>query len=223
MSSTYPIVQWLHVLVMGYWIGSDLVINPLAHYTARSAGMPGADRAKLWAFLMHVDQHPRNAMILSLPLGLTLAAWLGLSPVTGPWLVLAWGLSALWFWQMWATHLQGATPRGATLRKLDWYVRYVVIAGCVLAGGATLLFGAPFGARWLGLKVLLFGAVIACGLGIRHYIAGYLRIWPRAVDGTATPADEQALRTNMREATGVLVLLHVLVISIGLLGVLKPF
>lgn len=222
MSPTYSLVQWLHVLVMGYWIGSDLAINQLAHYTARSAGMPGTERRKLWDFLMHVDQHPRNALILSLPLGLTLAAWLGLSPITGPWLVLAWLLSAAWFWQMWATHLAGATPRGATLRKWDWRIRYVVIAGCVLAGGSSLLFGAPFGARWIGLKVLLFGGVIACGLGIRWYIVKYLEIWPRAITDTATREDEQALRTNMRDATWVLVLLHVLVLSIGLLGVLKP-
>ncbi|MFO0449362.1 MAG: hypothetical protein ACK52I_12025, partial [Pseudomonadota bacterium] len=70
-------MNWAHVLVMGYWIGSDLVINQLAHYTARSRGMPGAERARLWRFLMDVDQQPRNALILSLPIGLTLAAWLG--------------------------------------------------------------------------------------------------------------------------------------------------
>jgi hypothetical protein len=222
-AAAYPVVQWLHVLVMGYWIGSDLVINQLAHYTARSAGMSGPDRGRLWHFLMDVDQHPRNALILSLPLGLTLAAWIGLSPITGGWLVLAWVLSGLWFWQMWATHLQGASALGATLRRLDWWIRYVVIAACVLAGGATLLVGEPFGARWLGAKVLLFGGVIACGLGIRHYIRKYLEIWPRAVDGSASPADEAALRRNMREATWVLVLLHVLVVAIGLIGVLKPF
>lgn len=223
MSAAYPVVQWLHVLVMGYWIGSDLVINPLAHYTARSVGLPPPERARLWHFLMDLDQHPRNAMILTVPLGLTLAAWLGLSPITGPWLVLAWVLSAIWFWQMWATHLQAATPRGDALRRWDWRIRYVLIAGCVVTGGATLLVGEPFGARWLGAKVLLFGGVIACGLGIRHYIRKYLEIWPRAVGGTATAADEQALRKHMREGTCVLVLLHVLVLTIGVLGVLKPF
>jgi hypothetical protein len=223
MTATYSIVKWLHVLVMGYWIGSDLVINALAHYTARSAGMPGADRAKLWRLLMDVDQHVRNALILTVPLGLTLAAGLGLSPITGPWLLLAWILSAAWFWQMWATHLAGATPRGATLRRWDWWIRYAVIVACVVTGVSTLLFGAPFGARWLGLKVLLFAAVIACGLGIRGYIAKYLVIWKHAVDGTATPEDEQALVKNMRDATKVLVLLHVFVLTIGLLGVLKPF
>jgi hypothetical protein len=222
MSTSYLIVQWLHVLVMGYWIGSDLVINQMAHFTARSAGMAGPDRAKLWHLLMDVDQHVRNALIMSVPLGLSLAAWLGLSPITGPWLLLAWVLSALWFWQMWLTHLKGETPSGPMLRRLDWWIRYAVIAACVIAGGSSLLFGTPFGAHWLGLKVLLFGAVIACGLGIRYYIRRYLEYWPKATAGTATAADEAALRLNMNRGTYVLVLLHVFVLAIGLLGVLKP-
>lgn len=222
MTTTYLIVKWLHVLVMGYWIGSDLVINQYAHYTARTRGMPGPDRARLWNFLMHVDQHPRNALILSLPLGLTLAAFLGLSPITGGWLVLAWALSALWFWQMWITHLQGATPAGPALRAWDWRIRYAVIAACVIAGLVSLATGAPFATPWLALKVMLFGGVIACGLGIRHWIRRYLETWPRAVDGTATDEDERRLVLTMRRATVVLVLLHVQVIAIGLLGVLKP-
>jgi len=220
--TAYALMNWAHVVVMGYWIGSDLVINQLAHYTARSRGMPGADRARLWHFLMDVDQHPRNALILTVPIGLTLAAWLGLSPITGPWLLLAWALAAAWFWQMWLVHLKGATPAGARLRAWDWRIRYLVIAACVVTGASSLLAGAPFGTPWLALKVLLFGGVIACGLGIRHYIAKYLQVWPRAVDGTATAADEDTLRRTMREATYVLVLLHVLVVTIGLLGVLKP-
>lgn len=222
MTTTYLLVKWLHVLVMGYWIGSDLVINQYAHYTARTRGMPGPERARLWNFLMHVDQHPRNALILSLPLGLTLAAYLGLSPLTGGWLVLAWALSALWFWQMWLTHLKAGTPAGPLLRAWDWRIRYAVIGACVIVGALSLATGAPFAAPWLAYKVILFGGVIACGLGIRHYLRRYLEIWPRAVDGTATDEDERRLVLTMRQATVVLVLLHAQVVAIGLLGVLKP-
>ena len=222
MTTTYLIVKWLHVLVMGYWIGSDLVVNQYAHYTARSRGMAGPEREKLWNFLMHVDQHPRNALILSLPLGLTLAAYLGLSPITGAWLALAWVLSALWFWQMWLVHLKGATPAGPALRAWDWRIRYLVIAACVVAGLLSLATGAPFTTPWLAWKVILFGGVIACGLGIRHYLRLYLQVWPRAVAGTATDEDERRLVLTMRHATVVLVLLHAQVIAIGVLGVLKP-
>ena len=64
---------------MGYWIGSDLVVNALTHYVTRSSSLPGPERKRLWDFLMDVDQHPRNALILSVPLGFTLAAQTGLA------------------------------------------------------------------------------------------------------------------------------------------------
>jgi len=43
MSATsYALLNWAHVLVMGDWIGSDLVVNQLTHYVARSAALPTA-------------------------------------------------------------------------------------------------------------------------------------------------------------------------------------
>ena len=65
----YSLVLWAHVLVMGYWLGSELVINALSHYTARATQLSGKDRMDLWDFVLDVDQHVRNAMIMSVPLG----------------------------------------------------------------------------------------------------------------------------------------------------------
>ena len=96
----YPLVRWAHVLVMGYWLGSELVINALTHYIARSSSLPAAERMRLWDFLLDVDQHVRNALILSVPLGFTLAAFLGLVPLGGAGLAALWVLSALWFGYM---------------------------------------------------------------------------------------------------------------------------
>lgn len=223
MGAAYTLVLWLHVLVMGYWIGTDLVINALAHYAIRARAIPGAERGRLWDFLMHVDQHPRNALILSLPLGLTLAAMLGLSPIAGPWLALAWLASAAWFAQMWLVHLRGHTPAGPALRRWDWRIRYLLIAACVASALASFAWGVPFAAHWLALKVLLYGGVIGCGLGIRHQLVQFFALWPLAVAGTASDADEAELARTMRAATWVLALLHAQLLAIALLGLYKPF
>ena len=100
MIDSYTLVKWAHVWVMGYWIGSDLVVNALTFYTARSTALPGAERRRQWDFLMDVDQHPRNALILSVPLGLTLAAWSGLLPLGSAAVLALWILSLLWIWYM---------------------------------------------------------------------------------------------------------------------------
>jgi len=93
------------VLVMGYWLGSELVINALTHYIARTTTLSGAERMRLWDFLLDVDQHVRNAMIMSVPLGFSLAGILGrlryvlmaLFGGTAVWsLLTGWPLAAPW-------------------------------------------------------------------------------------------------------------------------------
>ncbi|MFM8586055.1 MAG: hypothetical protein ACKOBU_06385 [Gammaproteobacteria bacterium] len=120
----YALTKWAHVRVMGYWLGSELVINALTHYIARTTTLSGSERMRLWDFLLDVDQHVRNAMIRSVPLGFTLAAMLGLVPLTGIWMALLWIVSAVWFWFMWLVHWRRQSPEGATLARWDWRLRY---------------------------------------------------------------------------------------------------
>jgi hypothetical protein len=78
---TYSLLHWAHVLVTGYWLGSELVINALAHYVARATSLSGTECMGLRDFLLDVDQHVRNALILSMPLGFSLGAMMGRVPL----------------------------------------------------------------------------------------------------------------------------------------------
>lgn len=98
-----------------------------------------------------------------------------------------------------------------------------MIAACVLPGVWSLLTGSPFGADWLAVKVILFGGIVACGLGVRHHIRKYLQVWPEVLADRSTPEIEQALRSSMIRGTWVLAMMHVLIWVIALLGVFKPF
>jgi hypothetical protein len=222
MIDAYLLVKWLHVLVMGYWIGSDLVVNQLTHYVTHATALDGQERTRLWSFLLHVDQHPRNALILSVPLGFSLAAWLGISPIAGGWLVLLWALSALWLAFMWYVHLRRDAPSGPRLRAWDWRWRYLLIGACLVTGAWSLTTGSPFTERWLALKILLFGGVLACGVVIRHYIRAVVRVWPAIQQGRSTPLTEAAVRTAMTRGTWVLAVLHVQLFAIAYLGLFKP-
>lgn len=220
--SLYTLTLWLHVLVMGYWIGSDLVVNQLTHFTARAAGLAGAERRKLWEFLLDVDQHPRNALILSVPLGFTLASFRGLVPLRGVGLLVLWLLCALWFWFMWVTHWKHGKPEGRRWAIWDWRLRYVLIAAAVGSGIVSLLTGQPYSATWLAWKVILFGAVLACGIGIRHYIREAYAAWPRIWVDQAHHGDEELVRQAMWRGTYVLWVLWALLFIIAYLGVAKP-
>lgn len=222
MIDAYTLVKWAHVWVMGYWIGSDLVVNALTFYTARSTALPGAERRRQWDFLMDVDQHPRNALILSVPLGLTLAAWSGLLPLGPGGVTVVWILSLLWFWYMWLTHWKRHSPLGSRLAAWDWNSRYVLIASCIVTGGWSLLGHGPFVTSWLAWKVILFGGVLACGIAIRHYIRISYRAWPRIWADQKQPGDDQIVLDAMRRGTYALWVLWTLLVIIGYLGAAKP-
>lgn len=220
--NSYDVILWLHVLVMGYWIGSDLVVNALTHYVTRSSSLPGTERKRLWDFLMDVDQHPRNALILSVPLGFTLAAQTGLVWLDNAALATLWIASAAWFVCMWAAHWKRSAASGPALAKWDWRIRYVLIVAFLFVGIVSLVTGRPLAAPWLAWKVTLFAGVLACGIGIRHYIRVSYAAWPRIWAGEGTAADEAAVRTSMRRATWALWCLWLMLAAIGWLGVAKP-
>jgi hypothetical protein len=220
---SYALLQWAHVLVMGYWLGSELVINALTHYIARTTTLPAAERMRLWDFLLDVDQHVRNAMIMSVPLDFSLAATLGLVPISGWSMWLLWIGSALWFWFMWLVHWRRQTPLGSVLARWDWRFRYVLIA--VFAGTAlwSLATGTPYAAPWLAAKVLLFAGAMVCGIFVRHYIReAYRSALPAIAEDRATASDNAEFALLMRKATWALVVLWVLLFAIGALGALKP-
>jgi hypothetical protein len=219
----YGLIKLAHVVVWGYWVGSDLVVNQLTHYLTHAERMDGRERNRLWGFLLDVDQHPRNALILSVPLGLTLAAMLHLMPIGRVALAGVWVLSAAWFAFMWMVHLRGNTPIGATLRTWDVRIRYGVIAIALMVGVGSLLFGKPVAAGWLAAKLVLFALVAWAGIGIRYYIQQFMRTWPAIVEDGSTPDREAAIRQAMRRGTWVLAMLHVLLGAIAYLGYAKPF
>ena len=223
MIDSYDLTLWLHVAVMGYWLGSDFVINALTHYFKNAKDMPVPQRMKLWDFLLLVDQHPRNALILSLPLGFQLAGDLDLSPIKGPALVALWVAAISWFAFIWVLHFQVGKPAYRPLSKMDLTLRYSLIVGLFLIGVGSVLGDGPMMAKWLGAKVALFALIIACGLGIRHYIAQVYSVIPALKANGSTPEVEAVITHALNWGSYVLYVLWVMIFVIGYLGAAKPF
>ena len=70
----------LHIAVLGYWLGSELVINSTYRYVSYAGSMPFNERQRLMDHVMIVDQHVRYALVLQAMLGTMLAASYGLVP-----------------------------------------------------------------------------------------------------------------------------------------------
>ena len=211
----------LHIAVLGYWLGAEFVINSEFRFVCRAASMPFDERKRLMEHVMDVDQHVRYALVLQAGLGTVLSALLGYFP-GGATLAWAAGIATLlWLTFVEIVHRLRHGASGRKLALLDRLVRYVLLAALVV-GGLAAVFGALALQAWLAWKLVLFGAVIACGIGIRYYIIQFFGIWRQIEAQGSSPSREHAIRKNYAAGTSMLGLLWLCIAAITILSIAKP-
>jgi hypothetical protein len=207
-----------HIAVLGYWLGSELVINSTYRYVCRASSMPYEERDRLMDHVLHVDQHVRYALVLQVGLGATLAAWYGYIP-GGP---VAAGIVALaalaWLVLVEITHRMRKRGAGKRLAAFDRGLRYLLMAVLAVAGVTALILDTAMPA-WLAWKLLLFAGVMACGVGIRFSIMDFFRTWAVIKRDGSSVDTERRIRFIYSYGTAILVGLWVLIAGIVILSV----
>lgn len=210
-----------HITVLGYWLGSELVINSTYRYVCHTPSLPFDERNKLMNHTLHVDQHVRYALILQVGLGTALAALYGYIPGGG---TLAWtaGLASIaWLALVEITHRLRDAPIGKGLATFDRGLRYVVMVA--LGGiGVYALVSAALLPVWLAWKLMCFAGVILCGVGIRYSIIDFYRTWAKIKDQGSTDELEAEIRHIYFYGTAILVGLWVFIAAIVALSIWKP-
>lgn len=217
----HKILLVAHIAVLGYWLGSELVINSTYRYVSWAAGMPFAERNRLMDHVMHVDQHVRYALVLQATLGTMLLALYGYVPggTTLAWVAAIAG--GAWLALVEASHRLRKGELGRRFATLDRGIRYVAVVALV----SIMLFGQqwfPALPRWLAWKLAAFAGVIACGLGIRFALMAFYRTWMEIAQEGSSEAREAVVRRIYVQATSVLGLLWVFIAVVVALSVLKP-
>jgi len=210
-----------HIVVLGYWLGSELVINSEYRYVCWASSLPFPERRRLMEHVMDVDQHVRYALVLQATLGTMLAALLGYFPGGAPiaWFAGAIGVSWLAFVEL--VHRVRHKAIGQRLALLDRLIRYGLLGALIIVGIGTVV-GATNLQGWLGWKLFLFGGVIACGVGIRVSLIEFFRVWREIETSGSDEAREKSIRWIYTWGTGILVLLWVFIAGIAVISILKP-
>ncbi|MFQ5636026.1 MAG: hypothetical protein ACE5G3_11950, partial [Gammaproteobacteria bacterium] len=119
-------------------------------------------------------------------------------------------------------HLVHGTPLSKLVTKIDFWFRWALIAYLIVAVSVSFYIGRLDPAPWVGLKLLVFGALVFCGLMIRiyipDYIAGIIKLRRDEIDDDA---NESMARSLARCRPFVLAIWVGLVIECYL-GVAKP-
>lgn len=210
-----------HIAVLGYWLGSELVINSTYRYVSYGSDIPFDARDRLMDHVMHVDQHVRYALVLQAGLGFTLAVLYGYVP-GGTGTAVAIGVfAAIWLGFVELVHRMRHRPRGKRLAAFDRRSRYVLLA-CLVAIALGVLghdWNMPL---WLRIKLGLFACVIASGVGIRLALIDHFRTWAVMAREGPSAATNAIIRRTYWRATGVLVMLWVFIATLVTVSVWKP-
>ncbi len=210
----------LHIAVLGYWLGSELVINSTFRYVSYQVASPFTERARLMEHVMTVDQHVRYALALQASLGTALAALYGYIPGGTRMAIAAGVIGALWLAFIEIVHRLRHGPMGQQFAKIDRGSRYLLLA--LLLALAVGLIGPDWPMpAWLRWKLGLFAGVIACGVGIRLALLGFFRTWAQMAQTRVTPADDERVQASYRLATAILVVLWVFIAAIVVVSILK--
>ncbi len=212
------LIQLLHLLLAGYWLGADLAVYLIASSVA-DGRHPPAVRLFAARFMLLVDMVPRTCLVLALASGAHLAIRY-FAPAQAHWILPLWAGTLAWLvliWMLyWRQHHGGTPPR--VLPLLDTFLRVgLVVALSIFAFGAF-----ERGIAWLALKLALFALIVLLGLIIRWQLRRFAPLFQASL---AEPADEsarQALRRLIAEVKIPVWGIWLSVILIAFLGHLKP-
>lgn len=208
----------LHLLIFTYWLGGDLgAFYASAFLTDRRRTVP--ERLLALTIINNVDMAPRTALILALPTGLLLAVEKGWLTLPAPVLAGVTVLALAWLALAWRVHLaHGAAERA---RKLDIAVRWLMLAGLVGAGLATLtgLLALPL---FLGLKMLALAGCIALGLLVRALLVPMVPAIRQMAATGPTDQTDAAIAGVIARTRPAVMSIWVLLLVAAVLGLATP-
>lgn len=222
--TVYYLLLFAHVMLFVYWLGSDVGVFYGVRFVLDS-DLSIETRKTVMALVHWIDAFPRICLVLMVPVGLSLALYLGLLEVPEESQSLF--LAAVWllglFWLYLVVRIYGGAK--GWLTRVDYVIRIGTMIGFLVAGITSFAGKGPFapGNEWLAVKVILFAGVIACGLILRVLGKPFGEAMGQILAGQSTPEIEAKLRTAMGQSKRVVVILWILVAVIAFLGLTKQY
>lgn len=211
----------VHVLLFAYWLGADWGVFVTARYVA-DPQLPVEERLRFLQAAFRIDLLPRISFTLLLPVGVHLAAFYGVWPASGAFLVFVWVAALCWTALNVAGYLQSGRPMGERIRAWDQAVR-LVLAPILLGVGLWSVFtGGPVGALFIALKLALFGLMVIVGLILRAIMKNWAEGFRRLRTEGPNPAVNELFQRSLHRARYMAFFMWSLSGAMAVLGIAKP-
>lgn len=194
--SEYLILKLLHIVCFVYWLGGDLGTFYASRFISRSDLSPES-RNTAMTIMMGCDQAPRLAMPLILPLGMHLGKSLGVFAISDSWMLISWALCLIWTASVLVIHFSHGSALSRGIAKVDFPVRVAISAGLAALAIYGLNSDSLILADWFAYKLLIFAALIACGLMIRMNLGPLINAWGLLQTRGPSPAGDAVIKRSL--------------------------
>lgn len=220
-----PILRWLHIIAMVYWLGGEWGVFQTS-YKVTNPKLSLDERMRHMDTAYRIDIMARTGIISLLPLGLHMGHLWGVQPFGGGWLVGMWILWAVWMGITWGAFANRGKPLGKMLSDIEDWTRYIVIPLLIVSALSSLLGAGPFlagdGQKWFAAKMLTYGLMLILGFGLRLVMHEWRALFPILAKGPNADV-EAKLNRSIQLARAIAYTYWVGILTTAFFGAVKPF
>ncbi len=137
--------------------------------------------------------------------------------------LVTWVVAALWLAAILIIFLREGQSIAARLSHILLYWQGILLVAMVGMGTYSLATGWPFEEAWLSVKIILFGLIAACGIGIDKFFAPLVPAFTRLATEGSSPELEHIIRKTTNRTCFVVLVLYALLLILAFLGITQPF
>ena len=219
--SGQDIALLMHLLLFAYWLGGDIGVFYSSGFAVNRKLSRGARQAA-GTIMMNLDLIPRLCLSLMLTVGGILTHYYGIEhplwQMVG--IIL---LGPIWTCSLIYIHFNEGTDLVKTMTKIDYYFRWIMVFTLIASVSYAFYFTDRLNANpWVGAKLIVFAALIFCGIMIRKYIGGFIKGIHNIATDNINEADDIAMAASLSKARVFVLTIWVLLLVEVWIGVAKP-
>ena len=217
------ILAFFHIILFVFWLGGDLGVAILGEHFRKRDTYSVQERMTILKLLVITDLGPRYAWALMIASTISLVKAGGYwdLPIWG--VALAWCISIVWCWLIYAAHKAGQTDKGHKLRKSEMGLKWILAALYLGLGLTSLMTDAPLEPNWLATKAFLFGLIFVAAILIDVMFKPVGPLLMAVIEKGSNDDTEIPLNKTMNKSRFWVRIVYLLLVIVAFIGTTKFF